>query len=325
MATKALVTGAGGFIGSHLVERLAKDGYDVRALVHYNAANNWFHLERLEPDLLRSIEVVSGDVTDASMVDRAVSGRDTVFHLAALIGIPYSYDAPASYVATNVNGTLHVVQACLRHGARLVHTSTSEVYGTAQRVPIDETHPLVAQSPYAATKIAADKLVESFCKSFDLSGCIVRPFNTFGPRQSARAVVPTIIVQSLASGVLRLGSLTPVRDLTYVSDTAAGFVAAGRATQVRGEVINLGTGSAVSIGEIVAEVERLLGKPLKVEEDATRVRPAESEVMRLISDNAKASRLIGWRPTVSLSDGLQATIDYLRSHGAEYKSGRYNI
>lgn len=325
MATKVLVTGAGGFIGSHLAEHLATEGYDVRALVHYNSANHWFHLQRLPEAALRSIEVMPGDVADAALVERAVAGCQIVFHLAALIGIPYSYHAPNSYVATNVTGTLNVLQACLRHGARLVHTSTSEVYGTAQYVPMDEEHPLVAQSPYAATKIAGDKLVESFCRSFELSGCVVRPFNTFGPRQSARAVIPTIIVQALSGEAVRLGSLEPVRDLTYVADTVAGFVAAGRSDVPRGEVINLGTGEGWSIAQVVQEVGRLLGRDLKAVEEPARVRPSESEVLKLVSNNSKAGRLLSWRPKVSLRDGLAATIQYLSEHVSEYKADRYNV
>jgi NAD dependent epimerase/dehydratase len=324
MTRKAFVTGAGGFIGSHLTELLVRDGYEVKALAHYNGANHWFHLEEVSPEVRQSIEVLSGDVTDSWFVDQAVKGVDVVFHLAALIGIPYSYHASASYVATNVSGTLNVLQACLRHSARLVHTSTSEVYGSAQRVPIDESHPLVAQSPYSATKIAADKLVESFCRSFELSAITVRPFNTFGPRQSARAVVPTVIAQALAGDSVRLGSLSPVRDLTYAVDTAAGMAAAARSS-VTGEVVNLGTGRGVTIREVVDEVATLLGKTLTVQEDPGRIRPKASEVLKLISDNRKAAELIGWVPTVSLSDGLKRTIDYIGAHRLHYKADRYNI
>jgi NAD dependent epimerase/dehydratase len=320
------VTGAGGFIGSHLVEQLVKEGCAVRAFVHYNAANNWYNIEKLPAAVAAEVEVVAGDITDSFSVDRAVQGCEKVFHLAALIGIPYSYSAPAAYVATNVTGTLNVLQACLRHRVqRLVHTSTSEVYGTAQYVPIDEKHPLVGQSPYSASKIAADKLVESFWNSFDLPACIVRPFNTYGPRQSARAIIPTIIAQALNSDTLKLGNLDPVRDLTFAADTARGFIAASQSDSLLGEAVNLGVGEGFSVREIAERIIAFIGKKITIAEDADRIRPAKSEVMRLISNNAKMRALTGWAPAVAIDTGLQATIAYLREHLTEYKATIYNV
>jgi NAD dependent epimerase/dehydratase len=325
LATKVLVTGAGGFIGSHLAEQLVVEGYDVRAFVHYNAAGYWHNLEKIPQDVLDNIEVTAGDITDPYFVDNAVAGRDIVFHLAALIGIPYSYIAPKAYVSTNVGGTLNILQSCRRHNVpRLVHTSTSEVYGSAQYVPIDEKHPLVGQSPYSASKIGADKLVESYYRSFDLPACIIRPFNTYGPRQSARALIPTIISQALSGDVVRLGNLEPVRDLTFVKDTARGFIAGAGSDKCIGNVCNLGVGEGVSIGALVERTGALMGKELKVESDPQRIRPAKSEVTRLISNNAKMKELAQWGPTVSLDEGLRFTIDYVRDNLNEYKLV-YNI
>jgi NAD dependent epimerase/dehydratase len=324
--THALVTGAAGFIGSHLVERLVRDGWMVRAFVHYNAANYRHNLERLAPKIRGALEVVAGDIADPFSVNHAVAGQDVVFHLASLIAIPYSYLAPAAYVSTNVTGTLNVLQACREHGVtRLVHTSTSETYGTAQYVPIDEQHPLVGQSPYSASKIAADKLAESFHRSYELPVVTVRPFNTFGPRQSARAVVPTIICQALTLDEIRIGSLNPVRDFTYVEDTAAGFVAAAKCDQAVGEVVNLGTGAGVSIGDIVGKVRERINRDVRVRTDEGRVRPEASEVLRLISDNSKAKRLMGWTPTVDFDTGLERVIDYIRTHPEQYKAEIYNV
>lgn len=326
MGTKVLVTGAGGFIGSHLVEELVKDGCDVRAFVHYNSSSNWYNLERLPKDVLASVEIVAGDVTDAFAVAKAVERRELVFHLAALIGIPYSYIAPGAYVATNISGTLNILEACRRHGVRrLLHTSTSETYGTAQYVPIDEMHPLVGQSPYSASKIGADKLVESYWCSFELPVTIVRPFNTYGPRQSARAIIPTIIVQALTAGSLTLGNLDPVRDLTFATDTARGFIAASKSDRVLGESVNLGTGEGVSVRELVQQISSLLGRDLDIRQDPQRVRPSRSEVMRLLSNNRKARELMGWSPQVTLSAGLQATLEHIRQYLDSYKAHLYCV
>lgn len=344
--SRALVTGAGGFIGSHLVELLLAEGHEVRALVRYNSRSSRGWLEQvIESDPKRAadlLEVVFGDVTDPFLAARAVDGCEIVHHLAALIGIPYSYAAPASYVAVNVTGTLNLLEAARGAGVRrFLHTSTSEVYGSARRVPIDESHPLQAQSPYAATKIAADKLAESFAASFELPVVVVRPFNTYGPRQSARAVIPTIASQALAGRTVRLGSLDPVRDLTYVTDTARGFLAAARAdddalahlAEAAGgpdRAINLGTGSSVSIGqlaetilEIVAERQGASPEDWSVQTDPHRVRPQASEVMRLESDNRRAAELLDWRPEVTLRQGLEATVDWIERHQDEFRPGEY--
>ncbi len=324
---RVLVTGAGGFIGSHLAERLTQDGARVTALVHYDSQGGRGCLDLLEPYVRAAIDIVPGDVLDASQVESVVAGHRVVFHLAALIGIPYSYQAPEIYVSTNVMGTLNVLQACRKAGVeRLVQTSTSEVYGTALRVPIDEDHPLQAQSPYAATKIGADKLVESYAKSFGLSAVIARPFNTYGPRQSARAVIPTIISQALSRAEIRLGALSPVRDFNYVSDTVDGFVRAGTAaTAPAGEAINLGSGEGHTIGETVALVLEILGKDLPVHADEQRVRPAASEVQRLLCDNRKALRCLGWQPRVAFREGLERTIRWIEAHPDWIESSRYHV
>ena len=324
---RVVVTGAGGFIGSHLTEELARRGARVRALVRYNSRGCWGHLEELEPALLSKVEVVAGDITDPQSVARLVEGRDVVFHLAALIAIPYSYQAAASYVAANVSGTLNVLEACRRHKVRkLVHTSTSETYGTARYVPIDEKHPLQGQSPYSATKIGADHLAESYFRSFGLPVAVIRPFNTYGPRQSARAVIPTIITQLLADKpALELGSTSPIRDFNYVADTVAGFLAVAESADSVGEVINIGSGRGVSIADTVRALMRLTGKKAKVSQAAARVRPGRSEVLRLVCDNRKARRLLGWRPRVSLEEGLVRTIDYISRHRDAYKAGIYNL
>jgi NAD dependent epimerase/dehydratase len=326
LAIKALVTGAAGFIGSHLTELLVEEGYDVKAFVHYNSNNNRYNLEYLPKETLDAIEVMPGEIADPFAVDKAVEGCDVVFHLAALIGIPYSYVAPGSYVSTNVTGTLNVLEACRKHGVgRVLHTSTSETYGTAQYVPIDEKHPMVGQSPYSATKIAADKLAESFWLSFRTPVTTVRPFNTYGPRQSMRAIIPTIIAQALSGDTLKLGSLDPVRDLTFVTDTARGFLAASRSDKVIGEVVNLGVGDGPSIGQLVQRIGELLGKELIVEQDPARIRPANSEVMRLISNNDKARALMDWEPLVGLDDGLREVIKFIEANLSHFKVGIYNI
>jgi NAD dependent epimerase/dehydratase len=324
MSPKAFVTGAGGFIGSHLVEALLQQGWHVRALVRYNSRSSWGWLEELRGREKLRLEVLQGDVTDSHQMMEALAGCDTVFHLAALIGIPYSYTAPDSYVATNIKGTLNLLQAARANKAsRFIHTSTSEVYGTARYTPIDEAHPLQAQSPYAATKIAADKLVESFICSFSLPGVIVRPFNTYGPRQSARAVIPTIITQALKQTEVHLGSLDPIRDLTFVEDTAAGFIAAAESENAPGQVINLGIGQAVSIGELAQTIFEILDKKCTIITDTDRVRPAASEVMQLISDNSRARKLLDWQPKIPLRAGLSRTVEWIMKHQHLFHPSHY--
>lgn len=319
-----LVTGAGGFIGGHLVERLVRDGASVRAFCRYNSRNDRGTLDWLAPDVQREIEVVMGDLRDVESVSSAVSGVEVVFHLGAQIAIPYSYVNARDYIETNILGTLNVAQASLQHDVqRLVHTSTSEVYGTAQTTPITESHPLEAQSPYAASKIGSDKLIDSFHRSHGLPAVVLRPFNTFGPRQSARAVIPTIITQALVGPLVRLGALDPRRDLTYVEDTAAGFVAAARADEAVGSTIQLGTGESVSVGDIVELIGDLLGRPLHVEADEARVRPSRSEVQLLLSDPTRARELCGWAPTVSLRDGLGETIAWYEANIDRYRADEY--
>ena len=326
MAEQVLVTGAGGFIGSHLVHELARQGTPVRAMVRYTSDSNDGQLRYLPSDIRDLIEIVRGDIRDPSFVAEVMRGCDTVYHLAALIAIPYSYVAPHSYVETNIGGTLNVLEAARRFETRrIVHTSTSETYGTAEVVPMDERHPLQGQSPYSATKIGADKLAESYYRSFDLPVVTVRPFNTFGPRQSARAVIPTIFTQALGGGPVRLGSLDPVRDLTFVLDTVSGFMAAGRAPGVEGETVNLGTGVGVSIGDVVHAIGDALGRTLDVELDAQRVRPDKSEVFRLISDNTKARQMLGWSPAYSLEDGIRACVEWYTAHLADYNRSAYTV
>jgi dTDP-glucose 4,6-dehydratase len=318
------VTGAGGFIGSHLVEHLVQLGATVRALVHYNAlgAEGWLGHSAFRDHM----EVVAGDVTDRDSVESAVRGCETIFHLAALIAIPYSYRAPASYVRTNVEGTLNVLQSARAAGAeRVVHTSTSEVYGTALSVPINEDHPLQGQSPYSASKIGADKMVEAFHRSFELPVVTIRPFNTFGPRQSARAVIPTIITQVLAGDAVRLGSLSPTRDLNFVSNTVEGFIAAAAQPGAIGETFNLGSGREISIGALADLIASLLGRPVMIESDPNRIRPRESEVERLLADNSKAKTILGWQPAVTLEEGLKRTVAWLQSNMAHYRPGVYEV
>ncbi len=313
---RVLVTGATGFIGSHLVEYLLDAGADVRAMTHYRSDPSLHNLEFLSREKRESLEIVRGDIADGFFVNRAVEGCDYVFHLAALIAIPYSYVAPASYVSTNVTGTLNVLEACRSHGTpRLVHTSTSECYGTAQYTPIDEAHPLQGQSPYSASKIAADKLAESYYCSFDLPVVTIRPFNTFGPRQSTRAVIPTIISQLVAGKEeVCLGSLTPVRDFTYVTDTVRGFIQGAITPDVEGGVFNLGVGKGITIGDLAVKLVELAGSNAKVTCDGDRIRPDNSEVMALISDNAKSREQLGWSPEFSLTEGLTETIEFVREN-----------
>lgn len=322
-----LVTGAGGFIGSHLTGALADRGAKVRALVHYNSRNDPGNLRFLGEQQMQRVEVVMGDVTDAGCVTQAVRGCECVFHLAALIGIPYSYVAPRSYVAANIVGTLNVLEAVRALGVRrMVHTSTSEAYGTARYEPIDEDHPLQGQSPYSATKIGADKLAESYHRSFGVPVATIRPFNTYGPRQSARAVIPTIITQLLSGrNTVELGSLSPLRDLTYVEDTARGFLAVAESDSAVGEVINVGNGKAISIGDLAAEICRMVNPSAKVVSVEQRVRPASSEVMKLICAAAKAERLLGWRAEVSLEEGLRRTVEFIRDNLESYQADMYTI
>lgn len=322
-----LVTGAGGFIGSHLVEALVSRCRRVTALIHYDARPQWSNLEFLAPEMKKEIEAIAGDVTDAHQMRSLMRGKDTVFHLAALISIPYSYQAPETYLRTNAIGTLHVLEAARDAGVgRIVTTSTSECYGTARTVPMSEEHPLQAQSPYSASKIAADKVAESYFCSFNTPVAILRPFNTFGPRQSARAVIPAIVSQVLSEAPeVKLGSLDPVRDLTFVLDTVSGFIACAEAEGVEGEVINLGVGQGISIGELAEKIIATSGirKPIVCEE--ARVRPEASEVRKLISDNSKAKRLLGWQPAFSLEQGLERTIDFVAAHPHLYHSSRYVV
>jgi NAD dependent epimerase/dehydratase len=324
---QVLVTGATGFIGSHLVQRLVAEGAKVRALSHYRGHPSLHNLEYLSKDEMAAVKVVRGDVQDPFQMRECVKGCDVVFHLAALIAIPYSYQAPASYVATNIHGTLNILEACrAERTPRLVHTSTSETFGTAIYTPIDEKHPLQGQSPYSATKIGADKLVESYHLSFELPAVTIRPFNTFGPRQSARAVIPTIITQLLSGKkTLRLGSLTPVRDLNFVTDTVDGFVRAACADGVTGELINVGNGHGITIGDLAKRIIGLMGVDVPVETDSQRVRPEKSEVMALICDNSKARRLLGWEPRVTLDEGLKRVIEFVRNNLAQFKSDEYGV
>ena len=319
-----LVTGAGGFIGSHLTEALVRLGAKTRAFVRYNSEGRHGWLD--QSPLHDQVDVVLADIRDADSVRKAMRGVDTIFHLAALIGIPYSYEAPGSYVRTNIDGTLHVLQAALEMGTpRVVHTSTSEVYGTARSVPISEEHPLQGQSPYSATKIGADKLAESFFLSFGLPVVTVRPFNTYGPRQSARAVIPTIISQSLSGSAVRLGSLEPTRDFTFVEDTVSGFLHAAASDKALGTVVNLGCGKEISIGELAKMIFRLTGSSFEVEEQTTRIRPKGSEVQRLLADNRRAKELTGWAPKIDLEHGLSKTIDWMRSNMDRYRVECYAI
>ena len=321
---QVLVTGAGGFIGSHLAEQLIEVGAEVRAMVRYNGPGRRGWLDT--SDHIGAMEVVSGDVCDPGFVRHTMEGCDAVFHLAALIAIPYSYVAPTSYVQTNVNGTLNVLEAGrLLETPRIIHTSTSEVYGTAKEVPISETHPLQGQSPYSASKIGADKLVESFHRSFDSPVVTVRPFNTFGPRQSARAVLPTIISQCLVGDVVKLGALTPTRDLNYVGNTANGFIKAAESEKALGATINLGTGKEISIGELAMLIAELMGKSITIDCDEDRLRPEKSEVNRLVADNRLAKELLDWEPLISFRDGLSQTIEWFSKNMEGYRPDVYNV
>lgn len=319
---RVLITGAGGFIGSHLAEKLVEAGAQVRAMVHYNALGSWGWLDA--SPLRGQMEIFAGDVRDRDSVAHAVNGREVVFHLAALIAIPYSYHAPTSYVETNLVGTMNVMQAAREIGVeRVVHTSTSEVYGTALYAPINEEHPLQAQSPYSASKIAADKMAEAYHCSFGVPVVTVRPFNTFGPRQSARAVIPTIITQLLAGDVVRLGNLHPTRDLNYVLNTVDGFLKAAACPDAEGGTFNLGSGREISIGDLALLISKIMGKELIIENQEERSRPAASEVERLVADNHLAWDVLGWAPAVTLSEGLERTIDWIRQNGNRFHAELY--
>jgi len=321
---RVLVTGAGGFIGSYLCERLVELGASVRALAEYNSLGSWGWLD--DSPRRGELEVVLGDVRDADSVVGACAGVDTVFHLAALIAIPFSYEAPLAYLQTNAIGTANVLRAAQRAGCRLlVHTSTSEVYGTARYVPIDEAHPLQAQSPYAASKIAADKLAESFHLSFGVPVTTLRPFNTYGPRQSARAVIPTIVTQVLAGGSLALGNLTPTRDFTFVADTVEAFIRIADCKAAIGHVVNAGSGREISIGLLAERIETLLDRPATVERDPERVRPEDSEVERLCADTSLARDLLDWTPAVELDDGLRTTATWIAENLERYRVGVYTV
>jgi NAD dependent epimerase/dehydratase len=321
-----LVTGAGGFIGSHLTEALARAGAEVRAFVRYNSRGDHGWLEVTAPEVSREIEVFRGDLGNPEAVTGAMAKREVVFHLGALIPIPYSYRHPREFVTANVEGTVNVLEAARREEpARILHTSTSEVYGTAQTVPIDEEHPLHPQSPYAASKVAADQIALSFQRSFGTPVVVARPFNTYGPRQSARAVIPTIVTQALARDVVELGATDPTRDFLFVEDTVSGMMRCAEAEGVEGEVINLGTGFEISIGELAERVLRQLGKELPVTLDQDRLRPADSEVERLVAGTTKAKGLLGWEPEVDLDEGLRRTIEWLTGSLGAYKASIYNV
>ena len=327
MEKKVLVTGADGFIGSHLTEELVKKGYNVRAFAFYNSFNTWGWLDTLPKDVMQDVEVFTGDIRDPNGVRTAMKGMDEVFHLAALIAIPFSYHSPDSYVDTNIKGTLNVLQAARElNTQRILVTSTSEVYGTAQYVPIDEKHPYQGQSPYSATKIGADRLAESFYRSFNLPVSIVRPFNTFGPRQSARAVIPTIITQLLAGKKeIKLGSLTPTRDFNYVKDTAAGFIAIAESERTIGQEINIATQKEISIGQLAEEIIAQINPKARIICDEQRLRPEKSEVNRLLGSNKKIMELTDWKQRYTFEQGIAETIEFLKHNLDKYKVDLYNV
>jgi len=323
---KVLVTGAGGFIGSHLTERLVNLGANVRALVRYNSRNDQGVLELLPSEVKEKVEIVMGDLRDPETLRDVMKDIDIVFHLGALIAIPYSYIRPREAIETNVMGTLNVLNAAKAINVKkVIHTSTSEVYGTAQYVPINEKHPLQGQSPYSASKIGADKIAESFYKSYGLPIATIRPFNTYGPRQSARAVIPTIISQALSNDKIYLGSVHPTRDLTYVEDTVSGFIRIADSENSVGEVINIGSNFNISIGELADKIISIIGKDVEIISDPKRIRPQDSEVERLLADNSKAEELIGWKPMVSLDEGLKRTIEWIKDNLERYKTYIYNV
>jgi dTDP-glucose 4,6-dehydratase len=324
---RVLVTGAGGFIGSHLTEELVRQGEEVRAFVRYNSRDDRGFLEDLPKDVLNQVEVIPGDLKDPDGVKKAVEGCFKIFHLGALIAIPYSYVHPFNFVQTNVVGTANLLNACLEENAleRFIHTSTSEVYGTAQYIPIDEKHPLQAQSPYAASKIAADKLAESYYLSFGLPIATIRPFNTFGPRQSLRAIIPTIISQAVEDKKIRLGNTRPRRDFLFVKDTVQGFIQLGKCDEAIGKVVNIGRGMDISIEELVKKILGLMGKEGEIEVEDRRIRPGKSEVMQLLSDTYLAQKLFGWTPRFTLEEGLRATIEWYQKNLSRFKVGSYPL
>jgi len=324
---KVLVTGADGFIGSHLTERLAREGARVRALVYYNSFGHWGWLDETDSALMKNIEIFLGDIRDANRASEAVEGQEMVFHLASLIAIPYSYHAPDSYVQTNIGGTLNILNACRKMGVdRIIHTSTSEVYGTAQYVPIDEKHPLQPQSPYSATKIGADMLAESFHRSFNLPVITIRPFNTYGPRQSARAVIPTIVSQLYhGDKKIKLGALHPTRDFNYVADTVSGFLYGAVCDKAVGQVMNIGSGQEISIKDLAETIMNVTGKEADIVCEEERLRPKKSEVDRLLCDGSRAKEWTGWTPQYTLEQGLAETARWIQDHPKLFKATRYNI
>ncbi|TGY42458.1 NAD-dependent epimerase/dehydratase family protein [Clostridium sartagoforme] len=324
---KVLVTGAEGFIGSHLTERLVELGADVTALVQYNSFNNWGWIDTFDKEVLNSIKVETGDIRELDGMNRIIKGQEVVFHLAALIAIPYSYLSPMAYVRTNVEGTTNVLEACRNHDVqKIIHTSTSETYGTALYVPIDEKHPMQGQSPYSASKIGADKMAESFYRSFNMPIATLRPFNTYGPRQSARAVIPTIISQILAGkNEIKLGSLTPTRDFNFVKDTAEAFIKVAESDRTIGEVINAGSNYEITIGDTVKKIIDIIGKDVKIICDEERIRPEKSEVNRLWADNTKIKELTDWAPRYSIDEGLAETVAWIRENMKHYKPDIYNV
>jgi dTDP-glucose 4,6-dehydratase len=321
-----MVTGAGGFIGSQLVEQLLVEGAEVRAFVRYNSRGDPGFLRLIPPKDRSRLEIVAGDLRDENAIRMAVEGSQIIFHMGALISIPYSYRHPVEVAETNLMGTLNILMACRDYKVeRLIHTSSSEVYGTALRVPIDESHPLQGQSPYSASKIGADKLAESFFCAYDLPVVTVRPFNTYGPRQSARAVIPTIITQALSRNSIRLGNQNTSRDFTFVKDTVAGLLKAAGVAGVEGQVLNLGTGQEIKVGELARKIIQKIGRSVEIEVDPIRLRPERSEVLRLLSDNSLARKSLGWEPQVSLDDGLDETIDWIKAHLDLYRIGAYEF
>lgn len=321
-----LVTGAGGFIGSHLTERLVNLGANVKTFVRYNSRNDWGLLEMSTQEIKKKIDVIMGDIRDTNAINEAIKDVDIVFHLGAIIAIPYSYLHPRETVETNIIGTLNVLKAGMDNSVeRVVNTSTSEVYGTAQYVPIDEKHPLQGQSPYSASKIGADKIAESFFRSYDLPVVTIRPFNTYGPRQSARAVIPTIITQALTNDIVHIGSIYPKRDFTYMDDTVNGFIKIAETDGIFGNVINIGSNFEISIGDLVDKIKSITGKDFEVRTDDARVRPEKSEVQSLCADNRKAKELIAWEPKVSLDEGLRSTVDWISKNIDIYKAEMYTL